>query len=484
MLRGGAIDDLPLVVDLDGTLVKTDSLYETLLGALRFNPLALWRLPYKLIMGRTAVKQFLAGRSELDVEAWPVREDFLGYLEKEAAAGRRIVLATAADRSVADAVARRFPFISGVIASDGSRNLKGRAKADKLAQEFPDGFIYAGNSAPDYHIWRTSRHNIVVNAPRVVFRRVQRLGIPLTEFPRQRAGFSVLRRCLRLHQWAKNALIFVPLVLGGKLDDVNAWGMAALGFVALGLAASATYIINDLWDLPSDRRHWSKKMRPLASGELSIPAAVGLALLGLIAAVALALYTGGAPFAVLALYVGLTLSYSFALKRIPILDVVVLAALFTLRLGFGIVLTQVRLSPWLLVFSMFVFMSLSMAKRHTEVLRVADKGLEATHGRGYLAQDAPFTLGIGLAAMLGAVLIFILYLIEDAFPRGFYADPSALWAAPVILFLFLGRIWLLCQRGQLRDDPVAFALKDKVCLLLGWLMATTFAAAVVNIGWP
>ena len=186
----------------------------------------------------------------------------------------------------------------------------------------------------------------------------------------------------------------------------------------------------------------------------------------------------------LALYVGLTLSYSFALKRIPILDVVVLAALFTLRLGLGIVLTQVRLSPWLLVFSMFVFMSLSMAKRHTEVLRMADKGLEAMHGRGYLAQDAPFTLGIGLAAMLGAVLIFILYLIEDAFPRGFYADPSALWAAPVILFLFLGRIWLLCQRGQLRDDPVAFALKDKVCLLLGWLMATTFAAAVVNIGWP
>jgi 4-hydroxybenzoate polyprenyltransferase len=385
---------------------------------------------------------------------------------------------------VAEAVARRFPFISAVIASDGSSNLKGRAKADRLCKEFPDGFIYAGNSAADYHIWGKSRHNIVVNAPRTVSRRVGCLEIPLTEFPRQRAIFSLLRRGLRFHQWAKNALIFVPLVLGGKAHDLNAWGMAALGFVALGLAASATYVINDLWDLPSDRRHWSKKMRPLASGELSVPTATALALLGLVAAFALALAMGGPALTVLTLYVVLTLSYSFGLKRITILDVLVLATLLTLRLGFGMVLTQVRLSPWLLVFSMFVFMSLSMAKRHTEVLRMVDKGIETMHGRGYVAQDAPLTLAIGVAAMLGAVLIFVLYLIEDAFPRGFYANPSALWAAPVILFLFLGRIWLLCQRGQLRDDPVAFALKDVVSLALGSLMVATFAAAVVNVGWP
>src|SRR5262249_16840730 len=185
----------------------------------------LWRLPCKLFVGRAAVKQFLARQSALDVETWPVREDFLGYLEKEAAAGRRIVLATAAGRSVGEAIARRVSVISGVMASRGSATLKGRAKADRLCQEFPDGFIYAGNSASDYHIWRRSKHNIVVNAPRTVSRRVECLEIPLTEFPRKSAVFSLLRRSLRFHQWAKNALIFVPLVLGGKSHDIDAWGM-------------------------------------------------------------------------------------------------------------------------------------------------------------------------------------------------------------------------------------------------------------------
>lgn len=180
----------------------------------------------------------------------------------------------------------------------------------------------------------------------------------------------------------------------------------------------------------------------------------------------------------LALYAAGTLAYSFALKRVPILDVFVLASLFTLRLGFGIVLADVKLSPWILVFSMFVFSSLSMAKRHTELLRLAERGLGSAPGRGYVSADTPLTLGIGLASMLGAILIIVLYLIEDAFPRGFYSAPAALWAIPPILSLFLGRIWLVSQRGQLRDDPVAFALKDRICLLLGIVMGLSFAAAL------
>ena len=270
-----------------------------------------------------------------------------------------------------------------------------------------------------------------------------------------------MRRSVRLHQWAKNALLFVPLMLGGKALDSEAWITAMFGFVAMGLAASATYIINDLWDLSSDRRHWSKRNRPLASGELSIREGLFLAACGLAGGFAIAASIGYGAFTMLALYVAVTLSYSFALKRVPILDVFILAALFTLRLGFGIVLADVRISPWLLVFSMFVFTSLSMAKRHTEVLRLAERGLESMPGRGYRVSDAPLTLGLGLAAMLGATLIMVLYLIEDAFPRGFYSNPAFLWAVPSILFLFLGRIWLTSQRGELHDDPVAFALKTK-----------------------
>src|SRR5262249_13709557 len=289
-------------------------------------------------------------------------------------------------------------------------------------------------------------------------------------------------RSLRLHQWAKNLLLFAPLVLGGKAADLSAWLSALLGFLALGFAASATYIINDLWDLPSDRRHWSKRMRPLASGELSIRAGIVRAIAGLAVGFGLVTSAGPAALAMLGLYTAVALSYSFAWKRVAILDVFVLASLFTLRLGFGIVLTDVRVSPWLLVFSMFVFTSLSMAKRYTEVLRLAERGLEGTQGRGYVAGDAPLALGMGLASMFGGVLIMVLYLIEDAMPHGVYANPICLWAVPLILFLFLGRIWLLSQRGQLRDDPVAFALKDRVSLLLGLLMSVVFAAALIRVG--
>ncbi len=473
----------PLVIDLDGTLIKTNSLDETFLDALRRNPLDILKLPLKLVVGRAALKEFLAGKSGLDVETWPVRDDFLDYVNRQFESGRTIVLATAADRKIAEAIAARFPFISQVIASDGEKNLKGKAKAKELRERFPQGFLYAGDSAADLAVWRESKGSVLVDASDRVVKRVRKQGEPLAIFSSERSTINVLRRSLRLHQWAKNALVFVPLVLGGKALDSTAWLMAVLGFIALGFTASATYIVNDLWDLPSDRRHWSKRFRPLASGELSIREGVLLAALALALGFAFAAQAGKSAVLMLTLYVAGTLTYSFVGKRTPILDILMLASLFTLRLGFGIVLTDVRTSPWLLVFSMFVFGSLSMAKRHTEVLRLAERGLKSLPGRGYSASDAPLTLGFGLASMHGAILIMVLYLIEDAFHQTFYANPAFLWAAPPVLYLFLGRIWLISQRGELRDDPVAFALRDRLSLLLGAIMALIFAAAIVKTGW-
>ena len=332
-------------------------------------------------------------------------------------------------------------------------------------------------------MWRESKGIVLAGAAPHVVRRARKAGEPLAIFPDQRSTRSGLRRSLRLHQWAKNALLFVPLVLGGKTLDGGAWIAAMLGFIALGLVASATYVINDLWDLPSDRRHWSKRHRPLANGDVSIRQGIVLAALALAGGFAVAASIGTSAIAMLALYTAGTLSYSLAWKRVPILDIFVLAALFTLRLAFGIVLADVKLSPWLLVFSMFIFGSLSMAKRHTEVLRLTELGLNSMPGRGYVRADAPLTLGLGLASMLGAILIMILYLIEDAFPHGLYANPTTLSAVPPILFFFLGRIWLISQRGQLRDDPVAFALQDRISLLLGGAMVLTFAAAVFRPAW-
>ena len=470
----------PLVVDLDGTFIKTNSLDETFFDVLRRDPLAFWKVPINFAFGRARLKAFLAGKSSLEVNTWPVRGDFLEYLKQQFDLGRKIVLATAADKRIAEAIAAHYPFISEVIASDGILNLKGEVKAKRLHERFPEGFIYAGNSSSDIAVWRAAKGSILVDASKGVMKRVQSFKEPLAIFSSQRALMSVLRRSLRLHQWAKNALLFVPIVLGGKILDIDAWMVALLGFVSLSLAASATYVINDLWDLSSDRCHWSKRYRPLASGDLSIREGLFLAACGLGGGFAVAALIGYRAVTMQALYVAVTLTYSIALKRVPILDVFILASLFTLRLGFGIVLADVRVSPWLLVFSMFVFGSLSMAKRHTELLRLAERRLESMSGRGYRTANSPLTLGLGLASMLGAILIMVLYLIEDAFPRGFYSDPAFLWAVPAILFLFLSRIWLTSQRGELRDDPVAFALKDKICLLLGALMAVSFSAALFS----
>jgi 4-hydroxybenzoate polyprenyltransferase/phosphoserine phosphatase len=474
-------EELPLVVDLNGTLLKTDSLHETCLELLRVSPLAVLALPALLLKGRAAVERYIAPRVSIDVENWPVREDLLKLLREAAASGRQVVLATAADSAIAEAIAVRFPFFSKVIASDGRVNCKGKEKARRLAQEFPGGFIYVGNSNADLDIWKNASGAILVDAPRSVARSAREIMPAIAEFESKRLGFGVLRRTLRLHQWAKNALVFVPLVLGGKGTELSAWISAYFGFVALGLTASASYIFNDLWDLPNDRKHWCKRWRPIASGTISIPLASLLSLLSLVIGVALAFYLGPPTVAMLAAYLALTMLYSLQLKRIPILDVCVLAGLFTMRLGIGIAISGVRVSPWLLVFSMFVFLSLSLAKRHTEVLQAVERDQDKLHGRGYGHDDKPLTLGLGIASMQGAVLIFVLYLIEDAFPHGLYKTPEVLWVAPVLLFLFLSRIWLFCQRGWLNDDPVAFALKDKTSILLGGLMALIFVAAMLRL---
>ncbi len=474
--------ELPLVVDLDRTLLKADILQETFLEHLRTRPSAALSLPAILLSRGRARFQYLAtGSASLDVETWPVREDLVQMLQDEASAGRKIVVATSADAHVADAVVARFPFFSQVITSDGVTNGTGEEKARRIRETFPNGFIYVGSAGADHAVWRAATGAVVVGAFRSLQQQAREFGPPLRQFASQTGSLEALRRMLRLHQWVKNALIFIPLVLGGKVGSVEAWLAAGLGFLALGLVASAGYILNDLWDLPSDRRHWSKRLRPLASGEIGIMHGLGISLVLLAAGFAAALPLGAPSVAVLGLYLTMTLLYSFSLKRVPILDVGLLALLFTIRLGMGIAVTGVRLSPWLLVFSMFMFLSLSLAKRHTEVLRMAERGLESVHGRGYESVDAPLTLGLGLASMQGAILIFVLYLIEDAFPQGFYAQPDILWFSPVILFLFLGSIWLLCQRGLLKDDPVAFALKDKASLLLGGLLGLVVFAAMVGV---
>jgi len=471
--------DIPLVLDLDGTLLRTDILAEGFIAYLRRNPLRLFQVLAWLMMGRAVLKQKLASAAELDVDGLPVTEDLVSFAAREAAHGRQVHLATASDMSIARRVRQRFPFIDQVFASDGTTNLKAGRKAKALSEAFPGGFAYAGDSRADLAVWREASQTIVVNPKPGLLRAARAIREPAAVYARPRRGLRFAAKVLRLHQWAKNGLIFAPLLLGGVLFDVTAWGQAAAGFLALSLLASATYLLNDLFDLADDRRHWSKRDKPLASGNLPISHALvlipsGIALAYAIAAVAI----GPVGVLFLSVYLAMTLAYSFSLKKIELLDAAVLASLFTLRLGFGVALAGVVLSPWLLVFSMFLFLSLSFAKRHVEVTRMEARGRTAAAGRGYKAGDGPMVAMIGAASGLAAVQVLVMYVMNEAYGAGAYVAPVMLWAVPPILFLWIARIWLLAQRGELDDDPVAFAVKDPPSLLLGAVLGLVFFVAM------
>jgi 4-hydroxybenzoate polyprenyltransferase len=472
--------NVPLIIDLDGCLIRSDLLLETALAYLSPNPLRMFQLFGWALKGRANLKRQLAHAAGLDLQLIPVNDDVVAFAESAKASGRQVYLATAADELLAIKIGTRFDFLDGVIASDGTRNLKGRHKCEELRARFPHGFDYVGDGNADLPIWQEARKVIVVEPNGGLRRAVGALKKPTETLERPQPEWQALVKACRLHQWAKNTLVFVPALLSGQIADPPVLLACTLAFFALGLVASGTYLVNDLLDLSHDRRHPSKRQRPLASGELSmhsaiiaVPALIGG---GLAVGALLSLYAALA----LLTYLGLTLAYSLRIKREPILDTLTLAGLFTLRLVLGISVAGV-VAPWLLVFSMFLFTSLSLAKRCAEIQSMAKSGATSIAGRGYLVSDEPFVLSLGLATGTGSILIMVLYLIFDAFNREFYANPHWLWGIPVVLFLWVTHIWLVGHRGKLDDDPVAYAVKDRKSLFLGSVAAGAFACAWTGV---
>ena len=295
--------------------------------------------------------------------------------------------------------------------------------------------------------------------------------------PAASASLAAAINVLRLHQWIKNVLVFAPLVLGGKASHLDIWRDALIGFTAFGLTASGTYIINDICDREHDRHHALKSSRPIASGALSMSVAVMLSTICILTGLALGYRLELAAFYLLLLYVSLTLAYSLRLRSLPVVDVVTIAGLFTLRLAFGTALAGVRWSPWLLVLSMATFLSLALAKRFAEV-SASSEGDETIAGRGYMSRDLPFIRSFGVASATAGVLTMVIYLINEAFSRQVYAHPQALWAVPIILLLNFSRIWLTAERGDLTGDPVTFALTDKDCIFYGAMLLVVFFVAL------
>lgn len=420
-------------------------------------PAPLLRSLRRLPRGRAAFKTSLAEALSPDPRYLPYNDAVLSSLRELRSAGRRLVLVTASPDRWARWVADHLGVFDEVIATSAARNLKGRNKAEALVQRFGEGaFDYAGNSGADLAVWAHARRAWVVAAPAHVSRRARRLGNVDREFP---AGGSVqaLLGSLRFHQWVKNALVFLPLLAAHAWDRADAVAAAAIAFVAFGGAASAGYLLNDLADLEADRRHPRKRGRPLAAGALQ-PAIALASVLVLIGACALLASLLPAPFgAVLAGYGVTTVAYSVALKRAPLVDVLVLAGLYALRVLGGSAATAIQPSFWLLAFCMFLFFSLALVKRYAE-LRSSPSATDSG-GRGYGPDDLPLVLTLGTAAGYLAVLVLALYIDSDA-ARALYRLPAALWVLCPLLLLWISRIWLKAHRGQMHDDPVLFTVRD------------------------
>lgn len=463
----------PLCVDLDGTLVKTDTFAQAILLLIRTRPLSFFSLLFPFA-GLAALKQRVAGAVQLDPAALPYQSGFVEFLKAERRTGRELILVTASDNAPAQAVAEHLGLFDAVLASDGICNLKAGRKRDALVARFGEkGFDYAGNSMDDLPVWDAARNIIAVN-PSLPVRRAL-AGRQIRLFDDRPPLWRVWLRALRVHQWTKNGLIFLPMLLAHELTDPVLYLQAAIAFLSFSLAASTIYIFNDIFDLHADQHHPHKKTRPFASGNLSLVSAAA-AIPVLLTAFLLAALLSPDFIGILLLYLALTTLYSWWLKQTAILDVLTLAGLYALRIFAGTAAYGVVASEWLIAFSMFIFLSLALVKRYAELRALAHQMPDAlqSRGRGYRVVDMPLLGGFGVATGCLSVLVLALY-ISSPNVTAFYPRPDVLWLLCPLQFYWIARIWLLVGRGEMSDDPLDFASRD----LRTWLVAALSAATLV-----
>lgn len=466
----------PLVVDLDGTLIATDALQESLLEIAGRRPSALLQAAGALSGGRARFKEVVAGLAEVDVATLPYRDAVLELIDDARDRGRPVVLASAGDRRIVQAVADHLGLFDAVIATDGGENQKGAVKLESIRdllmnRGWGGRFDYAGDSAADLPIWAEAQTAYLVNASTRTAAQAQAQGEVRELVARPaRVWLEMLRAC-RPHQWCKNLLLAVPMIAGQRLDDASLWPALLLAFVAFSLCASSVYLLNDLLDLRSDRLHPTKRRRPMAAGRVSIRRALllGAALL----ATAFTLAAIGLPgvfVQVLAVYLVLTTAYSWGIKGKVMVDVIWLACLYTLRIIAGGVAVGIAPSQWLLGFSLFTFLSLAFAKRYCELRVMQDAGRDRATGRGYRTADLGLVQTMGITAGYLSVLIFAMYINSEAVTL-VYREPRVLWLACPLILYWVSRLWVLAERSQLSGDPLLFALSDRVSYVCIAVMA-------------
>ena len=473
------MSQIPLVIDLDGTLLCSDLLLETGMAFVRGQPLRLLRPFTWLAEGRAALKAGLAYATHIDVSVLPYNPAVIELIESERRNGRTVVLATASHHTLAERIAEHLKLFDQVLATNAERNLSAQRKRDLLVEHYGEGgFDYAGNSHDDIPVWASARHAYVVNPEPGVERRAKAQGNVEHVIRSNQPAPKDWLKALRMHQWMKNALIFVPLLAAHHLANPLLLWQGILAFLFFGLCASSVYLLNDLLDLADDRHHHSKRHRPFAAGRLSIKS--GLLAFPILLAGA---FVGALLFlpwqfsGVLAAYYILTLAYSLSLKRHMAVDVIALAMLYTMRIIAGAAAFSLSLTFWMLTFSMFIFLSLALVKRYAELREARRKGrTEKTRGRGYYPDDLEMISSLGAASGYLAVMVLALY-IHDPTTAALYAHPHLIWLACPLLLFWITRIWMLAHRGHMHDDPVVFAIRDRTSLMVGVLFSLVFWAA-------
>jgi 4-hydroxybenzoate polyprenyltransferase/phosphoserine phosphatase len=472
-------ETVPLVVDLDGTLLRTDLFLEAALRLIKQTPWLVLFVPLWLLRGRAYVKRRIFQRAQVDVTLLPQHEELLSWLRDEKARGRRLVLATASDYHQACLVVEPLGLFDNVLGSDGRRNLKGRNKLKKIVELCGKDFDYVGNSSADLEVWRSCRHAILVNTSRRIERAARGTGNVERVFPSSHTRFQDTFRSMRFYQWVKNLLLFVPAITSHTIFEGAVAGNAALAFLSLGFAASAAYILNDLLDLEEDRRHTTKKQRSFASGRTSIGSGLLCAFICLSASAVVAGFLPNVFVTALTGYVVLTSFYSLFLKRLLVVDVLTLALLYTLRVVAGNLATGIVFSLWLLSFAFFLFLSLAFSKRAADLIQHQQDNRAVVPGRGYVTADLEAVCIAGMCSGYLSSLVLALYINSDSVQL-LYRQPVFLWGLQPILLYYLTRLWIICRRGELTEDPILYTVREPSTYGAAFLAVVVLLAATFD----
>lgn len=470
--------DPPLIVDLDGTLIKSDLLLESIYAIIRRNPLLVFFLPLWLLSGKVYFKNRLAQMVQIDSKTLPYNTDFLTYLNNEFSRGRKLVIATASVTKFAEEVASHLGIFTEVFSTDEKYNLSGKRKLALLLENYGEkGFDYAGNSKQDLFIYPHARKAILVNSSKKIYNAARKTSEVQQVFGSYRRNLLFYFNAIRFYQWVKNILLFIPLITSHEFNNVSIVINLFLGFISFSLCASGGYLFNDFLDLLTDRSHPRKKNRPFASGNLSILTGSILMVLLQCTGLGLAALQGWQFFCLLVFYCTISVAYTCHLKKYILIDVLVLAGLYTLRIVAGAVLTNVPLSFWLLAYSIFLFFSLALVKRCSELITVVNTNRDHVKRRAYSIVDIDYLREMGISSGYIAILIFALY-INSPDVAILYSHQKLLWMICPFFFYWISRLWFKTARGEMTDDPIVFSIKDKASRYVAYTIIIIILLAI------